>query len=120
MTDAALLELQALRAEVRDLAALVQRLLPRQDPRHAELVDALLEIYSGMPFTACEAVDAARLARSSRRRLSAALDSLGANDSQRLGMVLASVAKTDTRLQRLGTEGGRRLWAVDSEGLGSA
>jgi hypothetical protein len=124
MTDVALL-VELVRAAVRaELQPLLQRLAPPVDPRHADLLHALAEVFGSAPFTASEAVDASRSALSARRRLQAALQAAGAHDAQRLGMVLATIEKRSlgrsARLQRLGTERGRRLWAVvDPVGPGS-
>ena len=74
-------------------------------------------VFGAAPFTAAEAVEAARGALTTRHRLQAALRAVGALDAQRLGMTLAALCKRaagrSAGLQRLGTEGGSRLWSVD-------
>lgn len=113
MTDDALLELRRLSALVE---ALHRALVPPADPRHAELLDALGAVFGSAPFTACEAIEVARTPLGDRRRLKAALQAVGARDAQRLGMTLSALEKRaagrSTRLARLGTEGGKRLWSV--------
>jgi len=114
----------------RELPALVRQAVREElqreqlDPRHAELLDALVLVFGSSPFTAAEAVTAARGALSSRHRLQAALQSVGARDAQRLGMTLAALEKravgSSARLSRLGTEGGKRLWSVDQAEPGSS
>ena len=112
MTDAAVL--QRLDRIERMLEQLVQQ--QPQDPRHVELLDCIERVFGTSPFTACEVIAAAhRPMGDDRRRLQAALQALGALSPQKLGMTLSSIQKAyrTTRLVRLGTEGGKRLWSVD-------
>lgn len=120
MNDAALLEPLLRRIVREELQRALQR--PALDPRQAELLDSIEAVFGSGPFTACEVIDAARRPMGDdRRRLQAALQAAGALDAQRLGMTLATIHKAilgrSARLQRLGTERGKRLWVVDREEL---
>lgn len=112
--------LELLYDEVQRLRRAVERLAP--PPLSADqqrLLDALADVTDG-PFTSAEVITLSRSALSTRQPLRNALADLGVDDARALGLVLAEVAKKsttlDTRLTRVKTENGSRVWAIVSGG----
>ncbi|MCL4738102.1 MAG: hypothetical protein KJZ81_07830 [Burkholderiaceae bacterium] len=103
--------------ELRELRRLVEALLPPPlDRRQQDLLDALGAVFGASSFSAAEVLTVAATPMADRRRLRAAIEAVGASDAQRLGMTLAALEKRSrgraTRLERVGSEGGSRLWGI--------
>ncbi len=105
--------------EVIALRRVVERLAPPPPPAHTDLVEELTQHFPGV-FTSSEVVDCAAKHLSTREPLRRLLDDLGAGlDTQRVGMLLSTIAKSTAhmplRLVRAGREAGSTLWMVERE-----